>query len=402
MPSINSSSPSPERRCCDYRKLNLFALGGTLVYAGYLLGSMENGAESVFAAVNSAFTNSDNSDDGRVGGLRAASPSASWDTRLTNSDSWDIGMGEEDEDDHIELPSSHVEKRAPSYANGPVIYKHDGPVSTINLVGERHSGTNWITDHLVDCFGDKIQVQTNFTRFKHWFQIDDEHYRNDSAVVIAMFRDPYDWVEAMRERPHHAHGHIGMEWKDFVTKPWVGPRGPADKIKMQKSKEEGKPIETCLAGYKFDEVVPCSLEDSISNDGYSNYMYELMHDSSHRAYGSIIDLRRDKILNFLQIPKFHGVRAFFPERYEALNLRGTAGLLAQLEEVTGFKAKCEPFEGTGVVTHKAVDPEYTKWMNKFVDWDVEGMIGYVQREPIPWTPPTAVGANVETSVSPAI
>jgi hypothetical protein len=217
-----------------------------------------------------------------------------------------------------------------------------------------------------------------------------------------MFRDPYDWVEAMRERPHHAHDHIGMEWKDFVTKPWVGPRGPADKIKMQKSKEEGNPILTCLAGYKFDEVVPCSMEDSISNDGYSNYMYELMHDGSHRAYGSIIDLRREKILNFLQIPKFHGVRAFFPERYEALNLRGTAGLLAQLEEVTGLKAKCEPFKGTGVVTHKGVDPEYTKWMNKFVDWDVEGMIGYVQREPVPWTPPTAVEAAAETSVSPAI
>lgn len=75
-------------------------------------------------------------------------------------------MGEEDEDDHIELPSSHVEKRAPSYANGPVIYKHDGPVSTINLVGERHSGTNWITDHLVDCFGDKIQVRINGANVK--------------------------------------------------------------------------------------------------------------------------------------------------------------------------------------------------------------------------------------------
>ena len=36
-----------------------------------------------------------------------------------------------------------------------------------------------------------------------------------------MFRDPYDWIEAMRERPHHAHEHIGMEWKDFVTMGWT-------------------------------------------------------------------------------------------------------------------------------------------------------------------------------------
>lgn len=230
----------------------------------------------------------------------------------------------------------------------------------------------------------------------------------NDVIRVKVFRDPYDWVEAMRERPHHAHDHIGMEWKDFVSKPWVGPRRAADKVKMQKAKEEGKNIEYagCLAGYKFDEVIPCSQEDSVAEEGYSTYMYELMHDGSHRAYGSIIDLRREKILNFLQVPKFHGVKAFFPERYEALNLRGTAGLLAQLEEITGYKAECEPYKGTGEVKHKGVDPEYTKWMNKFVDWDVEGMIGYVQREPVPWNPPVVVeesaSAEDKTAVSPAI
>mmetsp|Transcript_12014 Transcript_12014/g.25387 ORF Transcript_12014/g.25387 Transcript_12014/m.25387 type:complete len:234 (+) Transcript_12014:114-815(+) len=200
--------------------------------------------------------------------------------------------------------------------------------------------------------------------------------------------DPYDWVEAMRERPHHAHDHIDMEWKDFVTKPWVGPRGPADQQKLHKAKEEGRQIEYsgCLAGYKFDEVIPCSEADSIANEGYSTYMYELMHDGSSRAYGSIIDLRREKILNFMQVPKFHGVRAFFPERYEALNLRGTADFLRELEEVTGLKAKCEPFKGSGVVKHKEVDPDYVRWMNKFVDWSAEGMIGYVPREPEEYVP----------------
>jgi len=32
------------------------------------------------------------------------------------------------------------------------------PVDIISLLGERHSGTNWITDHLQACFGDRIQV----------------------------------------------------------------------------------------------------------------------------------------------------------------------------------------------------------------------------------------------------
>ena len=29
-----------------------------------------------------------------------------------------------------------------------------GPVTAINIIGERHSGTDWITDHLIDCVSD--------------------------------------------------------------------------------------------------------------------------------------------------------------------------------------------------------------------------------------------------------
>jgi len=32
-------------------------------------------------------------------------------------------------------------------------------IKQIILLGERHSGTNWITDYLVDCFGDDIKVR---------------------------------------------------------------------------------------------------------------------------------------------------------------------------------------------------------------------------------------------------
>ena len=32
------------------------------------------------------------------------------------------------------------------------------PVEKIVLLGERHSGTNWITDHLQECFGDRVLV----------------------------------------------------------------------------------------------------------------------------------------------------------------------------------------------------------------------------------------------------
>lgn len=201
-----------------------------------------------------------------------------------------------------------------------------------------------------------------------------------------MFRDPYDWVEAMRERPHHAHSHMDLGWREFVTKPWAGPRGLNDKFLLNNAGgSEDRVIDQmktyCVANYTWNEVIPCSYEDTVQITGYARYMYELMHDGSGRAYGSIVDLRREKILNFLSMANFRGVKQFYPAQYEELNRFGTSGLLKTLEEATGKTAKCQPYPATGVVNHKKMDPEYMTWMNKYVDWGVERMVGYERRQP---------------------
>lgn len=374
--------------CCDYRKLNLVAFAGSLLYIGYIVGYSQSSQLGTFpfgaGAEQTAYSSPP--------ALRRATASPGVEGVEGGSAASDAVMdGKNDKKSFI----SSAEDMA--VGQGAVDYNRDKPATSINLIGERHSGTNWINDHLQDCFGDQIAVESEFTRFKHWFQFDDSSVRNGEAVVIAMFRDPYDWVEAMRERPHHAHDHAdctdlecpdcecrSMDWKDFVSKPWIGPRGPADKDLMVRAKAEGRKLEVegCLAGYRFDEVIPCLPEDSVDKEGYSSYMYELMHDGSNRAYGSIIDLRREKLLNFLTVPRMNGVRAFFPQRYEGLVLKGTEDFLKSLEEVTGLTAKCTPFEGTGVVKHKNVEPEFMDWMNEYHDWATEGMIGYQKREPV--------------------
>lgn len=53
-----------------------------------------------------------------------------------------------DDDDHV-LPAAKT-------AEGDQYQ-----VTNIALIGERHSGTNWITDHLQDCFGEDILVSSN-------------------------------------------------------------------------------------------------------------------------------------------------------------------------------------------------------------------------------------------------
>jgi hypothetical protein len=168
-----------------------------------------------------------------------------------------------------------------------------------------------------------------------------------------------------------------------VTKPWRGPRKINDYHLLKKSggyEEVNKEMKnTCIANYTWNEVIPCVEEDFTLIEGYARYMYELLHDGSGRAYSSIVDLRREKILNFLTMEKMMGVKSFHPTRYEDLYKSGTADLLEMLERETGKKAKCEAIEGKGVVKHKDVPKAFVAWMNKYADWEVERLIGYSKR-----------------------
>lgn len=249
-----------------------------------------------------------------------------------------------------------------------------------------------------------------------------------------MFRDPYDWVEAMRMEPHHSPFHTNwlepfrpnsklkkimkpMSWHEFVTKPW------APDIDISKGQDGFEKNATCIDKYGPDEIVPCLQEvsDAITVKGVSSLIfhakssyiyilstlntnaflwllsnhqlgvtkYEFKHDGSRRVFESIIDLRRDKILNHLSVAEFQGARKFLPFRFEDLNANGTAALLRSVEAATGLKANCKATEGKAphrrllpkkITKHKPLQPEFIRWMNKFVDWEVESKIGYHKRE----------------------
>ena len=121
---------------------------------------------------------------------------------------------------------------------------------------------------------------------------------------------------AMRVEPHHAHDHLHwhlpynsstywhrlaspMKWKGFVTRPWIGHRGKADKLLSNKTEEA-----RCLDEYSWVDAAPCSPEDARKVKGLGEYKYEYQHDGSERGFASIIDLRRSKILNHLHLEKF--------------------------------------------------------------------------------------------------
>ncbi len=135
-----ASPTSSSEWCFVCKKLNIIAFAGTLVYFGYLLGCL-NDDRVIPAPLLTRGGRKYGSNELQASSAIADAPSSG-------------------EQSHQEVTNREVaptplviEERPPTrvYANGPVIYNDKGPATSIHLIGERHSGTNWITDHLVAC-----------------------------------------------------------------------------------------------------------------------------------------------------------------------------------------------------------------------------------------------------------
>eukprot|EP00980_Cylindrotheca_fusiformis_P004497 scaffold961_cov122-Cylindrotheca_fusiformis.AAC.5 len=125
-------------------------------------------------------------------------------------------------------------------------------IDNIRIVGERHSGTTFLTRYLKSCFPTRT-VSDVLVNGKHWFQpspqyvkamarkhgepglaptllhdIDAPTWWNiaqsqdpksffNTTLVISLFRNPYQWVEAMRRVPHHWPNHVELLPKNKST-----------------------------------------------------------------------------------------------------------------------------------------------------------------------------------------
>jgi hypothetical protein len=56
--------------------------------------------------------------------------------------------------------------------------------------------------HLTKCYNDTIEVRKGLTRYKHWFQYDNVTKYPKDALVLAQFRNPYDWYVPTMNAEH--------------------------------------------------------------------------------------------------------------------------------------------------------------------------------------------------------
>lgn len=254
-------------------------------------------------------------------------------------------------------------------------------VKQISILGERNSGTRWTFGHVGECFNHSIKVTTTFTRYKHWFQFPEySRYKHDT-LVIAQFRNPYTWLKAMQKVPHHAPAHMkyrnDKDWKKFLTKKWTMERIGTDRWPNQ--------TEPCQQFFEWKDIISCPTVPVPKSEykvlKYSNHQpfYEMRNDGSGEPYANIMEMRTDKIRNFLTVKDYEGVVDAWITQYEYLLKKGTKEFIDRIAKVTGVTPMCKPFPAQDRKARE-IDADMAAYINTHLNWTVEGWIGYEKQE----------------------
>ena len=269
-------------------------------------------------------------------------------------------------------------------------------IDRIVVLGERHSRAEWLVERLARCFPD-VNVVYGFGRPGKFFQTPSLQTNPPRTLVIAMFTNPFTWIEEMRLNPINAPAHTDMDWEDFITSPWERTRSNLDKnIVMDTSSE------VCSFNFSYHEIVPCHTQRDEESDEFP--LYEFRHSPSGEfdsncdsAYSSLLELREAKILHFLSTESFPGVMHLIKLRYEdlvrdsanctndALHLTlpfpGIGGLLEAIRDSTTLIPVSAGCDESGYFTAAPLNVEiddevYAMTMEKRINWQVEALVGY--------------------------
>lgn len=293
-------------------------------------------------------------------------------------------------------------------------------IKNIIVLGERNSGVEWFFENLKSIIpGDSsITISNNFTREGYWFQSEDLNSLKEPTLIVALFVNPYIWIDQMRKNPIHMPSHNNLTWIEFVSKKWTYENTEEDK---ENESTKGRPswdlesFETgpfneriCQLNFRYNEVSSCLAAPSeTNNEGKTSSVdnvndlpiYELREDFVYdtdgnesreaRPYDTILELRFEKIMNWLSLSSWENVERVFPIHYETLTEEdGLLSVLNSIESEINI-----PFVKDIGDTKKIVGPkfweekmddgnsllkekDFTSWLAEMVNWEVEFLIGY--------------------------
>jgi hypothetical protein len=229
------------------------------------------------------------------------------------------------------------------------------------------------------------------TRYKHWFQYPDPNGYLHDTLVIAQFRNPYDWLKAMQRVPHHSPAHLKLEWKPFLTTPWTTPRVGEDiEIGKTITKDNNDTQTTpCQHNFIYQDIVSC-VKRPLPESAYGHKLrfsedtpfYEMRNDGSGLPYNNIMEMRTAKIENFLSVQDYPGIAAVWTVQYEYLLQRGTQHLVDRIAEWTGIEPHCKTY-APQLRRDRPLESDFVDYVTEHLNWTAEELIGYGKhKEPV--------------------
>ncbi len=94
--------------------------------------------------------------------------------------------------------------------------EHDGPIRSYQVIGERSSGTNFVSTLIKNNIDIK---ECSHLGWKHAPPHTQFLARN--LLIIVSTRNPYDWVRSMYRKPWHTAAYLrGLEFSEFIRHEW--------------------------------------------------------------------------------------------------------------------------------------------------------------------------------------
>ena len=235
-------------------------------------------------------------------------------------------------------------------------------ISTIQIFGERRSGTNYLELLLKKNF---LGVNITISKFghKHWFLetcgsgamcgkdrvkgFQKLSRSNKSDLFIVIYRNSYDWLRSMHVTPHHAPAHRNIPFKDFIRKEWVCYYGNYEKTNI----------------YPENEMM-CERDPNTGN-----------------RFGNILKLRTSKIMDFETLR--NRVSNVIYIKYEDL-IKNYDQILTDIAHKFGIEMSSKkitniPNNGRPNGSKHHLTPEDIEFINEQLDWSVESSIVYHKR-----------------------
>lgn len=104
----------------------------------------------------------------------------------------------------------------------PIFYQHRKPYNKINkftVIGERHSGTNWIEKLII--FRLNLPITWEFGS-KHFVNPNPNILaQGEDCLFIGITRNIYDWVGGFYKLPHHVNVSMLKNMKTFLLNEWI-------------------------------------------------------------------------------------------------------------------------------------------------------------------------------------